>query len=58
MHLSVTNEPCITWPILIDWNPVQLNHYPFMVILDKYNWGCNAVMIYLQKYVFLVKQKT
>ena len=29
--------------ILIDLNPVQLKHYPFMITLDKCNGSCNAL---------------
>ena len=30
-------------PTLIDLNPVELNYYPFMNILDKCSGSCNAV---------------
>ena len=29
--------------ILIDLNPVQLKHYPFMITLDKCNRSCNVL---------------
>ena len=37
------NEPCMTRPTLIDLTPVELNHYPSMIIPDKYNESCNSV---------------
>ena len=30
-------------PALIDWNPIKLNYYPFVVTLDKCNGSCNAL---------------
>ena len=30
-------------PTLIDLNPVELSHYPFMISPDKCNRICNAV---------------
>ena len=30
-------------PTLIGLNPVELNYFSFMIILDKYNGSCNAV---------------
>ena len=41
--VSINNEKCMTRPILIDLNPVELSHYPFMISLDKCNGSCNAV---------------
>ena len=41
--VSLNNEPCKIRSTLIDLNPIELNHYPFMVSLDKYNGICNAV---------------
>ena len=38
----LSNESCMTRPTLIDLNPIELNDYPFMINLDKCNWGCNA----------------
>ena len=39
----LNNEPCIIRPTLIDLSSVVLNHYPFMISLDKCNRSCNAV---------------
>ena len=33
--LSSNDEPCMVRPSLIDFNPVELKYYTFMVILDK-----------------------
>ena len=30
-------------PTLTDLNLVELNYYPFLITLDKYNGSCNAV---------------
>ena len=43
-------------PTLTKLNPVELNHYPLMISLDKYSG--KAADTYLQKYAFQVKQKT
>ena len=34
-YMSLSNEPCIFRPIAIDLNPIDLNHYRFMISLDK-----------------------
>ena len=47
-----------TKPAHIDLNPVEFDYYIFMIRLDKCNRSCNIMMIYLQKYVFQVQQKT
>ena len=55
--LSLNDEPCMVRPNLINFNPAELNYYPFMISLDKWTGSCN-VMSLLQKYVFQEKQKT
>ena len=40
---SLKNEPYILRPTFIDLNSIDLNYYPFMIILDKCNESCNAV---------------
>ena len=45
-------------PTLIDLNPVELNHYPFMISLGKCNGSCNAVDKLSKKIRVQVKQKT
>ena len=40
--VSLNNEPRMIGPTLTDLNPVGLNHYPFMVSLDKCSGSCNA----------------
>ena len=42
-RVSLSNEPCMTRPALIDLNPFELKYYPFMNSLDKYNESCNVV---------------
>ena len=32
----------MTRPTLVGLNPVELNHYLFMINIDKYNGSCNA----------------
>ena len=40
--MSLSSETC-NRPTFTDLNPVDLNYYPFMNNLDKYNGTCNAV---------------
>ena len=47
----------MTRPTLIDLNPIELNHYAFMISLDKFNWSFKAVDGLSTKNVFLAKQK-
>lgn len=58
--MSLNYESCMTRPTLIFLNPLELNHYLFMISLDKCIGSCNAVddLSDLQKYVSQVKQKT
>ena len=48
----------MTRPTFIDLNPLELNYYPFLISLDNFNWICDVVTTFLQKYVLPVKQKT
>ena len=41
--VSLSNEPCMARPTLIDLNPTELNYYPFTISLDKCNESFNAV---------------
>ena len=41
-------------PTLIDFNPVELRSYPFMISLDKCSGNCNVLS---QKICVLEKQK-
>ena len=41
--LSLTNEPSMVRPPLIDLNPFELDCYPFVIIVDKCNVSCNIV---------------
>ena len=53
--VSLNDKSCMIRPTLITLNPVKLKNYPFMISLDK---CIEAIMSYLQKYVFQKKQKT
>ena len=41
-----------------NFNPVELNFYPFMISLDKCSWCCNSVNNLSKTCAFRVKQKT
>ena len=41
--VSFNNELCFIRLTLIYLNPVELNHYPFMISLDKSNGSCYVV---------------
>ena len=34
-HLLLNDEPCLVRSTLIDMNPIELKHYPFMIRLSK-----------------------
>ena len=50
--VSLSDEPCMIWPTLIDLNFVELKYYPFMISLGNV---VETVMSYFQKYVFQKK---
>ena len=45
--ISLSNQPCMTRPTLIDLNPDECNqgfrYYQFMIILDRYSRSCNTL---------------
>ena len=41
--MSLNNEPCMDRSFLVDFNPVELNCYPFTINLDKCNGSYNSV---------------
>ena len=41
--MSLSNEPYMTRPILIDLNNVELSYDPFLISLEKYSESCNSV---------------
>ena len=41
--VSLNNETCMISPTLIDLNPLELNYYPFMIILDICSGSCNSI---------------
>ena len=40
--VSLNNEPYMIRLTLIDLNPVELNYYPFMIVLDKFSKNCSS----------------
>ena len=54
--MYLNDEICIIRRILIDLNPVEFDHYPFIISLDKRNGM--LLMTFLPKYALRVKQKT
>ena len=40
--VSLNDEPGMIRPTLIDFNPVKLKYYPFMISLDKCIGSCNV----------------
>ena len=55
--MTLNNASCVARPTLIDLNHVELNHYSFMISLDKYNGTCNVVDDLSTKICFLTKAK-
>ena len=41
--MSSNDEPCTFRPTLIGLNPVDLQYYPSMISLDKYNGSYNVL---------------
>ena len=41
--LFLNDETCIVRPTLIDLNPAELKHYPFIISLDKCTRSCNVL---------------
>ena len=54
--MLLINDPCLPRPTLIDLNPIELNYYPFMITLENVMEVVILLIIYLQKYVFKIKQ--
>ena len=42
-YVSLNNKLCMISPAFINLNPIELNYYPFMIMLDKCNGSCNVV---------------
>ena len=40
IHLFLNDEPCMVRPTRIDFNPVKLKYYLFMISLDKCSGSC------------------
>ena len=58
-HLFLNDEPCMVRSTFIDFNPVELKCYPFMIILNRCTGTCNLLCSKIRvKYVFQKKQKT
>ena len=41
--LFLNDEPCMVRSTLIDLNPVELKHYPVIIILDKCSGSFNVL---------------
>ena len=41
--LFLNDEPCMARPTLINLNPVELKHYPFITSLNKCSGSCNVL---------------
>ena len=41
--VSWNNETCMDRPTVIDFNPIEVSYYLFVISLDKYNGSCDAV---------------
>ena len=41
--VSLSDEPFMIWPTLIDLNFVELKYYPFMISLGKCGGNCNIL---------------
>ena len=54
---ALSNEPCMTRPTIIDWNPFKLNYYSFMVSLEKCNGSFNVVDDLSAKLCVLIETK-
>ena len=39
----LNGEPCMVTPALIDFNPVELKYYPFMITLNKCIGSCKIL---------------
>ena len=42
-YFFLNNEPCMVRSTLIDLNPVELKHYPVIIILDKCSGSFNVL---------------
>ena len=56
--VSLNNEPCMARSTLIDLNPVEFNHCPVMISLDKCSGGRNVVDALSTNIFVPVKEKT
>ena len=47
--ISLSNQPCMTRPTLIDLNldeyDQRLHYYPFMFNIDRCNGSCNTLVV-------------
>ena len=56
--VSLNNKPCITRPVLINLNSLELNYYLFMISLVKCNEICNVADDLSTKIYVSSKKKT
>ena len=54
---SLNRKPYITRSTLIDSNPDELCHYPFMVSLDKCNWSYDTLLLMMHQAEYLSQTK-
>ena len=56
--ISLSNEPYMARPTLIDLNPAKCNYYPFMISLDKCNESSNNAVDGLSPKVCILSKTT
>ena len=56
--ISLSNEPYMARPTLIDLNPVRFNYYPFIISLDKCNVSSNNAVDDLSLKVCILSKTT
>ena len=44
--LFLNDNPCMVRPTLINLNPVELRHHPFMISFNKYTNSCYVLCLF------------
>ena len=44
--MFLNDNPCMVRPTLINLNPVELRHHPFMIIFNKYTNSCYVLCLF------------
>ena len=52
LHVSLDNQQCMIIPTLIDLNPDDLRHSPFMATLERCDGSCE-IDEYLKNYAYI-----